>query len=38
MNEPDETYDVQATQEKWLPVWADLQPLRADDASPREKR
>jgi leucyl-tRNA synthetase len=38
MNEQDETYDVQATQDKWLPVWDDLQPFRADDDSPREKR
>ncbi len=33
-----ETYDVQAVEAKWLPVWEDLQPFRADDDSPREKR
>ncbi|MGI9155787.1 MAG: leucine--tRNA ligase [Marmoricola sp.] len=33
-----ESYDVQATQEKWLPVWERMQPFRADDDSPREKR
>ncbi len=32
------TYDVVATQEKWLPVWEKLDPFRADDNSPREKR
>jgi len=31
-------YDVHATQDKWLPVWERLDPFRADDASPREKR
>lgn len=30
--------DVLAIQEKWLPVWERLDPFRADDASPREKR
>ncbi|MEI5674569.1 MULTISPECIES: leucine--tRNA ligase [Nocardioides] len=33
-----ETYDVQAVQDKWLPVWDQLQPFRADDDSPREKK
>ncbi len=33
-----EQYDVQATQAKWLPVWEKLDPFRADDDSPREKR
>lgn len=33
-----ETYDVQAVESKWLPVWEKLQPFRADDDSPREKR
>lgn len=31
-------YDVEAVQEKWLPVWDELQPFRADDDSPREKK
>ena len=33
-----ETYDVAAVEAKWLPVWEKLQPFRADDDSPREKR
>ncbi len=33
-----ETYDVRAVEQKWLPVWERLQPFRADDDSPREKR
>ncbi len=33
-----ESYDVRATQEKWLPVWERMQPFRVDDDSPREKR
>ncbi|MBB6629295.1 leucine--tRNA ligase [Nocardioides sp. KIGAM211] len=33
-----ETYDVRAVEQKWLPVWEQLQPFRADDDSPREKR
>ncbi len=33
-----EQYDVQATQDKWLPVWQEIDPFRADDDSPREKR
>jgi leucyl-tRNA synthetase len=32
------TYDVAAVEAKWLPVWEKLQPFRADDDSPREKR
>ncbi len=32
------TYDVTAVEEKWLQVWKDLDPFRADDDSPREKR
>ena len=38
---PDQTraaYDVHATEAKWLPVWEKLDPFRADDDSPREKR
>jgi leucyl-tRNA synthetase len=40
MTDPEEThtYDVHATEAKWLPVWEDLDPFRADDDSPREKR
>src|SRR4051812_6072269 len=33
-----ETYDVDKVQRKWLPVWERLQPFRADDDSPREKK
>lgn len=33
-----ETYDVEQVQAKWLPVWDELQPFRADDDSPREKK
>ncbi|KQQ44201.1 leucine--tRNA ligase [Nocardioides sp. Leaf307] len=32
------TYDVVATEEKWQRVWEELDPFRADDDSPREKR
>jgi len=32
------TYDVDAVQAKWERVWAELDPFRADDDSPREKR
>ncbi len=32
------TYDVRAVEEKWRPVWDELQPFRADDDSPREKK
>ncbi len=41
MTEQDESqhhYDVHATEEKWQPVWEKLDPFRADDDSPREKR
>ncbi len=40
MSERDEQvgYDVHATEAKWLPVWEKLDPFRADDDSPREKR
>ncbi|MFZ2504206.1 MAG: leucine--tRNA ligase [Nocardioides sp.] len=31
-------YEVQATQDKWLPVWERLDPFRADDSSTRPKR
>jgi leucyl-tRNA synthetase len=31
-------YDVHATEARWLPVWDELDPFRADDDSPREKR
>ena len=36
-NEP-AAYDVHATEAKWQPVWDELDPFRADDDSPREKR
>jgi len=32
------TYDVTAVQEKWRKVWDDIDPFRAHDDSPREKR
>jgi leucyl-tRNA synthetase len=32
------SYDVHATEAKWQPVWEKLDPFRADDDSPREKR
>ena len=32
------TYDVAAVEEKWQRVWAELDPFRAHDDSPREKR
>ena len=32
------SYDIEATEAKWQRVWDDLQPFRADDDSPREKR
>jgi leucyl-tRNA synthetase len=38
MSEQDQSYDVHATEAKWLPVWEELDPFRADDHSPREKR
>src|SRR6478735_1838813 len=33
-----QSYDVHATEAKWQPVWERLDPFRADDDSPREKR
>jgi leucyl-tRNA synthetase len=33
-----ESYDVHATEAKWLPVWEEMDPFRADDDSLREKR
>src|SRR5689334_9364409 len=33
-----QSYDVHATEAKWQPVWEELDPFRADDDSPREKR
>ena len=33
-----QTYDVHAVEAAWLPVWEKLEPFRADDDSPREKR
>jgi leucyl-tRNA synthetase len=38
MNDEQEHYDVHAVEAKWLPVWEKLDPFRADDHSPREKR
>ncbi|WP_445256890.1 leucine--tRNA ligase [Nocardioides aurantiacus] len=35
---PSGRYDVQAAEAKWQQVWAELDPFRADDDSPREKR
>ena len=32
------SYDVHGTEVKWQPVWEKLDPFRADDDSPREKR
>lgn len=32
------TYDIAATEAKWQAVWAELDPFRADDDSPREMR
>ncbi len=32
------TYDARAIQDKWRPVWEELAPFTADDASPRRKR
>nr|MBA2446306.1 leucine--tRNA ligase [Nocardioidaceae bacterium] len=32
------TYDIEATQEKWLKVWADLDPFKAADDGSRERR
>jgi leucyl-tRNA synthetase len=33
-----ERYDITAVEQKWQQVWAELDPFRADDDSPREKR
>ncbi len=33
-----QSYDVHAAEAKWQPVWEKLDPFRADDDSPREKR
>src|SRR3954452_8027504 len=33
-----QSYDVHATEAKWQPAWEQLDPFRADDDSPREKR
>jgi leucyl-tRNA synthetase len=38
MSDERETYDIEATETKWRAVWDDLQPFRADDDSPREKK
>ncbi len=32
------TYDVEAIQAKWLPIWEQLDTFRADDSSTREKK
>ena len=32
------TYDIAAAETKWQRVWSELDPFRADDDSPREKR
>ncbi len=32
------TYDIAAAETKWQRVWEELDPFRADDDSPREKR
>ncbi|MBA2573929.1 MAG: hypothetical protein H0V02_03970, partial [Nocardioidaceae bacterium] len=36
--EPRAAYDIEATQEKWLKVWADLDPFKAVDDGSRERR
>ncbi|HEU0129074.1 MAG TPA: hypothetical protein VFQ48_10785, partial [Pseudonocardiaceae bacterium] len=36
--EPRATYDVHATQEKWLKVWTELDPFKAVDDGTRERR
>src|SRR3954447_25037083 len=33
-----QSYDVHATEAKWRRVWDEMDPFRADDDSPREKR
>lgn len=35
---PDSRLDVSAVEAKWQPVWAELDPFRADDASERPKK
>ncbi|HXH78306.1 leucine--tRNA ligase [Nocardioides sp.] len=37
-NDQAATYDIEAVQTKWSGVWDELEPFRADDDSPREKR
>ncbi len=37
-DEPRAIYDIEATQEKWLKVWADLDPFKAIDDGSRERR
>ncbi|MDO9456694.1 leucine--tRNA ligase [Nocardioides sp.] len=32
------TYDVPSVERKWQQVWAETEPFRADDESPKEKR
>ncbi len=32
------TYDTAAAEAKWRAVWDELQPFRAEDDSPREKK
>ena len=36
--EPRPTYDVEATQDKWLKVWAELDPFKAKDDDSAERR
>ena len=36
--EQESSYDIAAIEAKWQPLWEQLQPFRADDDSPREKR
>ncbi|RYE78508.1 MAG: leucine--tRNA ligase, partial [Myxococcales bacterium] len=38
MSDERESYDVHAVEAKWLPVWEELQPFTADDATTRERR
>ncbi len=35
MSDERETYDIEATEAKWRPVWDELQPFRADDEAVR---
>ncbi len=32
------SYDVSAVEQKWQPVWEELDPFRADDDSPKERK